>query len=213
LPVPYAVDFVDYLPPDLTRTWVGMSIREAPTGDGPFVEIEAKPYNPLGAYFTDKALLPTGWYQLVLLDADGAEQPFRPYPRWAPSLRDVAELCPEHTRRPIELGGGNLQTFTADTNPTATDVQGFIDAAVQDVEARAVPITTTHLAHRAARAATWHAVATVHAKVPLDTDDADSSARRAEREYLGLLTELGATTATGGGTGTTDIPLMPLRMA
>lgn len=209
-----SVDFTGYIAPDLTRPWVAAAIREAPSADGVFIEIDRLPYNIGGNYATDAATLPNGWFQVALIDADGGEQTFRPYPRWAPSLRDVAALCPEHTRVPVELGA-SASTFTPATNPTADEVYAFIEAAVRDVEARSREIVTLHEAHMANRAATWHAVASVHQKVPLDTDDADSSARRAEREYLGFLTGLGAVLAgsNGGTTNGSTIRVLPLRMA
>lgn len=118
-------------------------------------------------------------------------------PDWTPTLADVAALCPAYTRHDIDFGamqaGAEAGVFDEETDPTATDVQGYIAAAVQEVTGRVglgFDALRPH-ADLARRTAAWHAAATVEAeKQPEGTDEATSAYRWKQASYVACLNEL-----------------------
>lgn len=124
--------------------WTGARIEESATRDGVFVPIETNaftdpdpdPQNPRTRDFTTAlAVLPAGWYRVVFTrgaEAQAAPPVYFPNPGARPTVQGVATLLRARTKdKTTEVG-----TFTADTRPTATQVETLIDQAVADVQMR-----------------------------------------------------------------------------
>lgn len=140
----YVVTLVDLLPParDDGLPWTGATIGEAPSQNGPFSTIvtftfgsggipapDSDPANPQARSFTTaQATLPSGWYLPTLADAAGdtyVMQPIAYPPPPIPSELLYCDLADVLAREP-------MQTVTASTNPSISDVQGYIaDACAQ----------------------------------------------------------------------------------
>lgn len=135
---------------------------------------------------------------LVVWDAPGAgavEQltvsgqtpgpPVAGLPVWAPTVEEVAEVTPAYTRGDFEddrvpalPSGAEQGTYTDQTDPTRTVVEGLIASACGTVEGRAgttVPVAYYGLARSAAK---WFTAAMISAgKRPAGTDDASGEYR------------------------------------
>jgi hypothetical protein len=116
---------------------------------------------------------------------------------WTPTLADVAALSHAYTRHPVDAdelqAGTEHGIFDETTDPTATKVEGYIAAAVDEVAGR-VGIGADGLrafAPLARRTAAWHAAATIEAeKQPEGTDEATSAYRWKQASYVACLNEL-----------------------
>lgn len=116
-------------------------------------------------------------------------------PLWAPSLEDVADVCPAYTRGGFDddepNAGEEKGTFTDTTSPTRQHVQGLIAAACQEVIGRVgapIPERCYALARTAAK---WHVAAAISAgKIPADTDDASGEYRSHITNYRFALDDL-----------------------
>lgn len=157
--------------------------------------LDDDPRYPMPRTLTAEDSLPSDvWWRVVFIDADGDESlpslPIRVVP-WRPSLQDVADKCPEHTRIPIDAGGGVSRTFDEQTDPTASAVQGLITSAVDEVEARVGTRITATEETLARVTAAWHAAAAVQDAVRKEgVDDADSSRGWAWASYIACLGDL-----------------------
>lgn len=214
----YAVSFTDYRPSrryaPAVGPWVTARIEEAPTSDGPWTTLETIALDPVDSdperprsreFTTDQATLPEGWYRIVWIDADGAVQPTAPRlnsaaattASWAPTVADVAKLSPAYTRHPVdgqgEQAGSEQKVFDDTTDPTATDVQGYIDNAVREIAGR-VGVSTARLelyGELAKQAAAWHAAKTIEAeKAPDGADESVGAYSWKQSSYVACLTEL-----------------------
>ena len=122
-------------------------------------------------------------------------------PTWSPSLADVGGCIPTRTVN-VSLPGSEdyLNTFTADTRPTATQMQSIIDHAVNDVIAAVATVGVT-LEPLAKNAAMWRAAADAELAYPDRNADANyytALDARAKYEWSLMLTA-----ADDQGTGTT----------
>lgn len=124
---------------------------------------------------------------------------------WAPTLSDVGGCIPTRTVN-VNLPGSTeyLNTFTADTRPTAQQAQQKIDQAVDDVS-RAVSSVPVDLEGSAKNAAMWRAAADIELAYPDRNADANYYAQldaRAKYEW-----ELFLNAANSGGTGDASLPM------
>lgn len=212
------VSFRDYTPParyqPITTPWTAVRVEEAPAPAGPFTAIDTITLDPVDRHpdrpgrrslSTPYATLTEGWYRLVWVDDSGDEAvtdavldaPGLTSPTWAPSVQDVANLCPAYTRAPVdgdgEQAGAEQKTFTDDTDPTATEVQGLIAAAVDEVVSRVgVSIQRLEQFGTLARvAATWHAATSVEGeKIPEGATETTSAYAWKSTSYVACLNEL-----------------------
>lgn len=103
-------------------------------------------------------------------------------PAWAPTLQQVADVTPAYTVGGFDdddvQAGAEQATFTDQTSPTATHVEGLILAATDEVQGRvgvAIPSSQFGLAQTTAK---WHVAAAIAAgKQPAGTDDASGEYR------------------------------------
>lgn len=138
-------------PPD-GALWLSARIERAPAIDGPWTV--AEPEFALYPPVTDMADPPTygftsdapdladgEWVRVVWVDADNNEQPTAAVQNVAapyrPSVRQVASIL---RVRPKTVGGDTLDTFTADTIPSASQVEEYIDNAAGEVLAETGPV-------------------------------------------------------------------------
>lgn len=167
-----------------------------PLGEAPLDPVDEDPSQPQTRSITIKgARLPSGWYQATFLDADDFKVTVAPVwngDGWAPpSVQDIADLCPAYTRKPVDEDGAEQGIFDETTNPTASQVQAFIEAAVQEVSGRVGTRISEAQAELAARAAAWHAAATVEAeRMPDGADETVGAFRWKQASYVACLTEL-----------------------
>ena len=135
--------------------------------------------------------------------------PGGPY-EWAPTVEEIAEVTPAYTRGGFDddreyagaeqIDDAALPTYTADTEPSRTHVEGLITAAADEVQGRvgvAIPTSQYGLAKTTAK---WHVAAAIAAgKQPANTDDASGEYRghianfRASLDALVVLARRGAT--------------------
>jgi hypothetical protein len=112
-----------------------------------------------------------------------------------PAVEDVARLCGAYTRERVggyvQDAGRELGTFTTDTTPTLSQVEGFIDMAIREIRGRCGATILLPQAPLARVTATWHVVAQVEAKrLPAAADDTAGSYANAISNYRASLTEL-----------------------
>jgi hypothetical protein len=146
----YLVSIEDVTPPARADgdPWTGAEVFEGATISGPWELIETFTVSPIDAdpespqaraFATDKATLADGWYQLWFADEVGGRYPMNPvalFPRlFQPTIADIAVLVPART---VDRFGNRLGTFTAETRPTAIEVQRIIVKATAQVGAKAV---------------------------------------------------------------------------
>jgi hypothetical protein len=216
--VTFVVSFSDRRPPPrfppLTGPWVTVRVEEAADPAGPWDPIATVPLDPLDADLarpgprsvsSDQASLADGWYRLVWVDAAASEHPTPPVPGawetsnaalWTPTVQDIADLCQAFTRGPVGEDGGETGSFDETTTPTATQVHGYIAAAVAEIAARmgglAIPARAVRLAHRAAA---WHAAAMVEAeRAPSGGDETAGAHSWKQSSYVACLKALDAET-------------------
>lgn len=156
--------------------------------------LDTDPTNPRPRDLTTQdALLTDAWWRVVFIDAQGNESvPSEPVPwvPWRPSVQDVADKVQEHTRDPIEWGGGISGVFDAHTVPRASQVNGFISGAVDEVQARTGVAIRASLFGLARTAAAWHAAAAVADMIQKQAPSDESGFRWMERQYVGTLNDL-----------------------
>lgn len=145
----YVLTFEDFQPSLRVdgNPWTSARIEEAATQDGTFLPIETfqlspvdtDPANPASRTFTTShATLPSGWYRVVFVDDANGMSPSEPvyhaagWSAYLPTVTDVAELIPSRAKGEF----GRLATFTADTQPTADQVEKTIWRAAGKVASR-----------------------------------------------------------------------------
>lgn len=147
------VSLIGYVPPPryppADQPWTKVRIDESADGDDPWMVIEPAftldppaddPAAPPDYNFTTaSATLPNGWYRVVWIDDAGHERATGAIhngeatdAQIRPTLDEVANLVAPYTTSM----GNELGTFTADTRPTATEVNALIDVAVSDLRSR-----------------------------------------------------------------------------
>lgn len=144
--MPYSASLIDYTPSPRYGTsdpWTQARIEQSASRSGPFTEIETQTLDPAYTdpesppsydFTTELVTIYPGWLRVVFLDADGTQEPTEPVfvgSAIRPTVADVANLMPDRTT--VE-GGGTAGTFTADTDPTATQVDALIDLVLDSVE-------------------------------------------------------------------------------
>jgi hypothetical protein len=150
------VTFTDYRP--VARfdghPWTTVKVSEAPRPTGPWTVIDTQALDPLDpnpqvpqkrSFTTEEATLEDGWFKVTFRDEDGDESDTAPI--WSsasestdrPSVDEVALLLRTRTiggpTADPELGGdtypGELVTFTAETRPSASEVDRIILTAYE----------------------------------------------------------------------------------
>lgn len=117
---------------------------------------------------------------------------------FAPTVQEVADVTPAYTRGGFDdedglQAGAPHATYDDGTSPTADQVQGLINAAVEEVQGRVgVPIPTASLG-LARRCVVWLAAANIAGtKLPAQADEVGSEYRLYITNYTACLTELQA---------------------
>lgn len=129
-------------------------------------------------------------------------------PAWAPSVDDVARVTPAYTVGGFDDEGefsgaqqtdAGVPTYTEDTSPTRSHVEGLIQTACDEVQGRVgapIPLAQNGLAKTTA---TWHVAAQVAAtKMPAGTDDASGEYRAFIANFRNSLDELVLQARAGG---------------
>lgn len=163
------VPFEGYTPSARTDglPWLGARVWESATVDGTYAQIDAfafatdprvepsgldvDPENPRERSFTTAiALLPVGWYKVVFYDASNNLEPTDPVYHGGPILPGVQQVA--HFLRARTMGaGGQLNVFTAFTDPTIDQVEDYIQSAAADVIStvgRDIPVQASDLARK-----------------------------------------------------------------
>lgn len=139
----YVVRFAGYRPPARDdNPWTQARLEEAAASAGPWTVLETRTLTPADAnpaspaprsFTTELATLPAGWYRITWVDATGdtaSTAPVTNGPTYMPSVDRVATIIRSYTTL---KGGGEAGTFTADTDPTAAEVQDHIVGAASHV--------------------------------------------------------------------------------
>lgn len=146
----YVITFEDFTPSARHDgfPWTHARVEEAEARIGPFTPIDTILLDPVDAnpatpaerdITTEKATLPSGWYQLVFFDEQGNQQPTEAIfhnavrTNYTPGLGDVGALI--HSRT-VDGNSNELGTFTAATTPTADQVARLINKATGHVTDR-----------------------------------------------------------------------------
>ena len=109
---------------------------------------------------------------------------------WRPTVQDVADLTPAFTSHPFGTTAGT-GTYDDETEPTAAEVEGYIDTAVREVEGRVGTGTVGEFPILARQTATWHAAAAIEAeKAPQAATDSDGGYGWKQASYVACLKEL-----------------------
>lgn len=119
-------------------------------------------------------------------------------PSWPPTVQDVADISSAYLRGSIdgdiEDSGAARASFDETTDPTADQVQAFIDIAVAEVRGRAgVPddLLASSYAELAGTAAAWHAAASIEAeKAPEGAAETAGAYSWKQSTYVATLNEL-----------------------
>ncbi|HWT23176.1 MAG TPA: hypothetical protein VN213_06690 [Solirubrobacteraceae bacterium] len=164
----YVVPLEGYQPSarDDDLPWVGARVYEAADAAGPFTSLidtfefatdtrvtptglDPDPAAPRErAFTTAAATLPAGWYLVVFFDAAGSTEPTSPVFHGGPvvpSSRQVARFIRARTL----VNGAEVGDFTTATNPTADQVEEYVQNAAGDVIAevgRVIPAGAQDLA-------------------------------------------------------------------
>jgi hypothetical protein len=199
---PYVASFAAVEPPPRFAPaggdpgpWTRVRASEAPARSGPWTLLGTVAISPVDADPADPAplmvtlagvALVAGWYLLELLDADGNSQPFAPLyngQSWRPSISDVAKQSRAYTN------GQNA--FDDETVPAASEVEGYIDIAVQEIAGRVglSDDSISPLADLARTAATWHAAASVEGQNSQESETTQGF-RWKQSSYIACLNEL-----------------------
>lgn len=144
-------------PPPHTSAWAQAKIDEAPVATGPWATIDTQtlspadtdPSNPQSRTLTTTLATQTnGWYRVTWIDAStGAAGPTDPQqntagenPGGRPTVYEVASLIRARTK---VRGGNEAGTFTAQTRPTAGEVEEMIDQALDEIGGKVQPVDQT----------------------------------------------------------------------
>ncbi|HTE60165.1 MAG TPA: hypothetical protein VK631_07415 [Solirubrobacteraceae bacterium] len=167
--MPFSVSLADNTPSPRYGTpdpgvWTQARWEEAAARSGPWTAVETQTLTPA---YTDPALPPSydltseqitaypGWIRLVWLDAGGVQEPTEPVfvgSAIRPSVQEVANLMPDRTTLPHAVNGQNEEagTFTADTRPSAAQVDALIDLNLDAIDSK-VPADASGEVQRSAR--------------------------------------------------------------
>jgi hypothetical protein len=199
---PYVASFAEVEPPPRFApaggdpgAWTQLRAREAPARTGPWTLLGTVAISPVDDDPADPAplrvtiagvALAAGWYLLELLDGDGNTQPFAPLyngQSWRPSVSDVAKQSRAYTNAENQFDSG--------TSPTAGEVEGYVDIAVQEIAGRVglADDTISPLADLARTAATWHAAASVEGQNSQESESTQGF-RWKQSSYVACLNEL-----------------------
>lgn len=143
----FSVTLTNYVPPPRYDGVVYNRVRieEATLEAGPWTVIDTQALSPLDTDASDpvsreitttKAAIEQGFYRVRWLDAANNETPPSAGVQHLvaggsrPSVAEVANLLRARTK---VLGGKELGTFTEDSRPSADEVDGLIDDALDDV--------------------------------------------------------------------------------
>lgn len=138
---------------------------------------------------------------VVAAAADVPVEPLPPgAPPWAPTVLEVASVTPAYTAggfdddRPsagAQQTDGGVPTYTDDTEPSRSHVEGLIVTACDEVAGRvgvAIPLAQYALARTAAK---WHVASVIEGgKEPANTDDATGAYRAAIANFRNSLDAL-----------------------
>lgn len=177
--------------------WTQAQIWEGPTREGPWTlidtqaltPVDADPLDPASRDFTiTTAVNAQDWFRVIFLDALGNQQiappVYFPNPAMKPTVADVGR---ELWARTKDAGGNTTGVFNATTRPTATQVEEFIDSAVNEVVGRTGTIPE-RLWGMAREAATIRAAMIVERSFrPEQANDAESAYTLLRQEWLDLM--------------------------
>lgn len=112
------------------------------------IAADADPAHPALRIFTVGATIANGWYRITWQDdSDGYSGPTAPVQNLlgldAGVRPSVAEVASRMRARTKVRGGGELGTFSGDTRPTADQVEGLIDDALDEVLGKVIGIDST----------------------------------------------------------------------
>lgn len=183
----FAVRFAGYTPPVRDdEPWTDVRIEEAAAKEGPWTVLEEQALTPVDtdptapetrSITTELATLAAGWYRLTWLDASGDQALTAPLfngANIAPPVREVADLMLSRLRDDV----GTVDTFTAETTPTATQVERFVNYGVRRVRGKAGAIPEA-LADDARHVAALYAA--MLAESSLQSEQADDNSGHYER--------------------------------
>lgn len=137
----YVITFEDFTPaPRFDEvSWTGVTIEEAEFQDGPYTQIDTlviasdtDPEHPLPRSFTTRnaTIASGGWYRMTFTDDLGGQGPVTPIKKDTQGEDDflpgVAQVAREIISRTRDAFTNLLGTFTADTEPTDTQVLNII---------------------------------------------------------------------------------------
>lgn len=158
----YTRSFIDFTPPrrfDETP-FDRVSVEESAELEGTYAVLETVALEPLDddpaapvprSFTVTSAVLERGWYRLRWQDADGGQALAEPvyFPEdWLPSLAQVGAQIRARTVNDV---GKELGTFTAETRPTAEQVDKLIQTVAEevlDVFAGTIPLSSYPAARR-----------------------------------------------------------------
>jgi hypothetical protein len=120
---------------------------------------------------------------------------------WRPTAQNIASIAAAYTREHVggyqRLEGDQVQAgrergeFTADTDPTLTQVEAYIDTACGEIAGRVGTSIPARCYELATTAAKWHAAASVEAKRrPAESEDQGGLYRAFISNYTATLGEL-----------------------
>lgn len=128
--------------------WTQVQIEESASVNGPFlvidvidlVPIDSDPADPqVRSFTTESAALFDGWYRISFLDATGDAELLAPVYRgeddvlpWRPTVADISVLLRARTVVDGEIVG----EFNDETEPTAAQVDTYIDLSTGDIASR-----------------------------------------------------------------------------
>lgn len=144
------ITITDFRPPPRVDTvpWSMARIEEAASPDGTWTvlidqalsPIDPDPTQPAVRAFTFAATLEHGWYQVTFLDGEGGQAVAAPVHNaersgelYRPTVSQIGALLRQRTIAKSS-GGREIGTFTADTRPSAEQVEDIIDDAVAQVQ-------------------------------------------------------------------------------
>lgn len=224
----YIRSFENYAPPPRyepnAEAFAGFELWEASTaealaaheGDSEAIltvtfepsEIDTDPVSPrLRSFSTDQARFDPGYYQVVWVDGDGDHvygpvQKFPILPAWAPGVADVAAYVRARTKAKGS-GGTELGTFTADTRPTATEVEALIAKAISRVSSSidGEPCTEALRSDAGDAAALYAAMLVEQSYYPETTNQVQSSFKALQSLWADAIKALAGSVARECGVG------------
>jgi hypothetical protein len=165
----YVVRFEDYTPsPRTDQPWTGINVYESASADGPFNVVldtfaiaddsrmipqglDPDPSNPIARSFTTSyAALQFGWYVVEFFDPSSNIVRTDPVFHGGPITPSVSQVA-QFLRARTMGAGGQLNTFTAFTDPNIDQVESYIQSAATDVVSkvgRVIPPEASDIARR-----------------------------------------------------------------